>query len=73
MENIEKVIGIELGTTYSCVGIWENGKVTILENEFAKTTTPSIVSFDNKKINVGFQQKKHIIKIIKTQYMIQNV
>ena len=55
-------IGIDLGTTYSCAGIWRNGKVEIIPNEIGENTTPSLVSFSESKRFIGIQAKKRMTK-----------
>lgn len=55
------IIGIDLGTTNSCVSVMEGGRPVVLENPEGKRTTPSIVSYKNNEIIVGDAAKRQMV------------
>ena len=62
-----KIIGIDLGTTNSCVSVLENGVAKVIENAEGARTTPSIIAYlDGNEVLVGAPAKRQAVTTRKT-------
>jgi len=59
-----KSIGIDLGTSNSCLAVFENGNATVVVNKEGNRTTPSIVNFSDNSPKVGVVAKRMAANVL---------
>lgn len=67
------IIGIDLGTTNSCVAVCEGTNVTVFENPEGKRTTPSVVAFKNGEVIVGDAAKRQMLTNPNTVHSVKRL
>ena len=70
---MSKIIGIDLGTTNSCVAVLEGGEAKVIANPEGGRTTPSVVAFKNGEIIVGDAAKRQMVTNPDTIYSIKRL
>jgi len=70
---MSKIIGIDLGTTNSCVCVYEGGNAKVIANAEGDRTTPSVVAFKNDEITVGAKAKRGMLTNPNTVYSIKRL
>ncbi|MEG0825930.1 MAG: molecular chaperone DnaK [Bacilli bacterium] len=70
---MSKTIGIDLGTTNSCVAVYEGGEAKVIANSEGNRTTPSVVAFKNNEIIVGQKAKNQMITNPNVVYSIKRL
>ncbi|MBR3116986.1 MAG: molecular chaperone DnaK [Bacilli bacterium] len=70
---MSKIIGIDLGTTNSCVSVLEGGEAKVIANPEGGRTTPSVVAFKNGEIIVGDAAKRQMVTNPDTVYSIKRL
>ncbi len=70
---MSKIIGIDLGTTNSCVAVMDGGEVKVITNPEGNRTTPSVVAFKNGERIVGDAAKRQLITNKNTVYSIKRL
>ena len=70
---MSKIIGIDLGTTNSCVCVYEGGEAKVIANAEGERTTPSVVAFKNDEIIVGGAAKRQMVTNPNTIHSIKRI
>ena len=70
---MSKIIGIDLGTTNSCVSVMEGGEAKVIANPEGNRTTPSVVAFKNGERIVGDAAKRQLITNKDTVYSVKRL
>jgi len=70
---MSKIIGIDLGTTNSCVCVYEGGEAKVIANPEGERTTPSVVAFKNGEIIVGGAAKRQMVTNKDTVYSVKRL